>query len=1040
MSARSDWHTDLGKAAAVACIAACSFAAAWGLSFAFPAAFMELDGHAADLLHAVRYHLQGPGKVSPRIMHVVVTDRSRDELKLAGWDRRAFGRALEILHRLGARTIVCDVFFRDASFADNDALLVESARKSGNVVFPVFLVPRGPSPDAAADAVSGGDEELLERCALPARVEQEGTPPAADYLVPPFAALAEAAGTFGHINLLPDADGVSRRVPLLYRCRGVLIPSLALAASLQFLQVNPRAVQVSFGRHILLRGARFPGGPPTDITIPIDRDGSLIVDPAGPWENAGATVSMAEVLAAGSDPAARSRLRDLVEDTLLVVSDVSTMNRDHGPGIFERVYPLSGLHVSVVNSILTRRFLSRQGAPSAAVICAVLAALLCAAALRLKGLAFPAFCAALYVLWLGMSYGSFAGLGIVPGMAVPTTGFVFAAAALIVYRIVLSERARSAAEVTLESNRTLETLNADLTGQRRALEEANARLRDMERTREKAAQDVARELRAPILGLLQSVEAVRAGAAAGGASTLAEGLDTMRREAGRLIGLVNQLVGNGGAETPGGPAHRPAQEDAGRAEPPRGRYNGNEDPVLLIGARAEALGGCAAALEKEGIPSVSERRDAEGVLPCLRRRSFCAAVLDYEPGRIAAAGLVPAIRDEFPSLQVVVLSDPADISSAVECIRQGASDYLVKPVEPGLMVSAVRLCMERRNIEKQVSDLSRRLHTLALKRPEAFSRIVTISPRMLALFRYVEAIAADANPVLITGESGVGKELMAEVIHRLSGRQGACVRENVAGLDDAMITDTLFGHARGAFTDAKEARRGLVEEAGGGTLFLDEIGDLPINSQVKLLRLLEGGEYRQLGLDTARTSNARVVVATNVDLPARLKEGRFREDLFYRFTHRIDVPPLRQRVEDLPLLIDHFAAEGAASRARARPSIPKTLVELLRPYPFPGNVRELRNMVDNAMSRSADDILPLEYFREYLRRSAAGRAEAQSAGVIGEAAAFTISGGLPTLKETEGLVIDEALRRVGGNQSLAARLLGLSPSALSRRLRKGPRS
>jgi DNA-binding NtrC family response regulator len=306
---------------------------------------------------------------------------------------------------------------------------------------------------------------------------------------------------------------------------------------------------------------------------------------------------------------------------------------------------------------------------------------------------------------------------------------------------------------------------------------------------------------------------------------------------------------------------------------------------------------------------------------------------------------------------------------------------------------------------------------------------------MRSRFAYVEAIAPNSNPVLITGESGVGKELVARAIHRLSGRQGGFVSENIAGLDDTMVADTLFGHARGAFTDAEASRKGLVEEAGEGTLFLDEIGDLSMGSQVKLLRFLEEKEYRPLGSDGVRVSDARIIIATNVDIEKKLHEGAFREDLYYRLTHRIDIPPLRERLEDLPLLVDHFVESGSRALGREKPLVPEELVTLLQTYSFPGNVRELKNLIDNALSRDTSRVLSLSFFRDSIRGNG-GRGAATNLDFRLESKQITFGGEFPTLKEVEGFFIADALRKAGGNQSTAARLLGLSASALSRRLRK----
>ena len=234
----------------------------------------------------------------------------------------------------------------------------------------------------------------------------------------------------------------------------------------------------------------------------------------------------------------------------------------------------------------------------------------------------------------------------------------------------------------------------------------------------------------------------------------------------------------------------------------------------------------------------------------------------------------------------------------------------------------------------------------------AFAEIVTQNPTMHALFRYVEAIARSPQPVLITGETGTGKELMARAVHRLAAPRGDFVAVNVAGLDDQVFSDTLFGHTRGAFTGADRPREGLITRAEDGTLFLDEIGDLAAVSQVKLLRLLQEGTYYPLGADRPRQSRARVVVATNRDVVQDVQAGTFRKDLYYRLrAHHVQLPPLRARRDDLALLVTHCLAKAATALHKPVPTPPLALYQLLHTYTFPGNVRELEAMVFDAVAR-----------------------------------------------------------------------------------------
>ena len=324
-----------------------------------------------------------------------------------------------------------------------------------------------------------------------------------------------------------------------------------------------------------------------------------------------------------------------------------------------------------------------------------------------------------------------------------------------------------------------------------------------------------------------------------------------------------------------------------------------------------------------------------------------------------------------------------------------------------------------------------------LENPEAFSEIITTSAGMRSIFQYIEAIADSPRPVLITGETGVGKELVARAVHTISKRKGDFVPVNVAGLDDHVFADTLFGHKKGAFTDAREARGGLVEQAGGGTLFLDEIGDLSASSQVKLLRLLQEGEFFPLGSDVAKRSNARVVVVTNQNLEELQSSGKFRKDLYYRlYSHHIQIPTLVERREDLPVLFDHFLAKASKTLKKNKPTPPAELITLLSTYYFPGNIREFESMIFDAVSRHISGKLSMDVLKAHITQKHPAL-KTDPANLPPETTApVTFSEQLPTLKEAEQLLIDEAMYRSNGNQSIAALSLGISRQALNKRLKK----
>jgi len=313
--------------------------------------------------------------------------------------------------------------------------------------------------------------------------------------------------------------------------------------------------------------------------------------------------------------------------------------------------------------------------------------------------------------------------------------------------------------------------------------------------------------------------------------------------------------------------------------------------------------------------------------------------------------------------------------------------------------------------------------------------IITNNKDMIAAFEYIHRIAESSQPILITGETGTGKELIAKSIHKASKLKGEMVTVNAAGLDDNVFSDTLFGHVKGAFTGADRARRGLIEKANFGTLFLDEIGDLSSMSQVKLLRLLQEGEYLPIGQDESKHSTARIITATNINLWLLEGQGRFRKDLNYRLrTHHINIPPLRDRLDDLPLLVSHFLGKAAKSLNKKKPTAPKELVPLLSTHSFPGNIRELEAMIFDAVSRHTIKILNLNTFKSHMEKV---RKREKRKRTIDEPPqpSVTFPEELPTIKEATKLLVEEAMKRASGNQTIAAKMLGISRQALGKRLK-----
>ncbi len=458
-------------------------------------------------------------------------------------------------------------------------------------------------------------------------------------------------------------------------------------------------------------------------------------------------------------------------------------------------------------------------------------------------------------------------------------------------------------------------------------------------------------------------------------------------------------------------------------------------PVVLVDDEEDILFGAEYLLNSHGITAVTALSDGRELLPLLARQTAGAIVLDLIMPHLSGIELLPQLAREYPEIPVLVMTASQEVETAVSCMKEGAFDYLVKPVEESRFISSVRRALEIRALRQEIGSLRSSLMGEGVGHPEVFAPIITRNHRMQRLFRYVEAIADSGEPVLITGETGTGKELVAQAIHRLSGRAGEMVSLNTAGLDDNLFSDTLFGHIRGAFTGADREREGLIAKAAGGTLFLDEIGDLKPASQVKLLRLLQAQSYYPIGSDVPRTSDARILAATNQPLQRRMDRGKFRQDLYFRLSsHPIELPPLRERLDDLPLLLRHFIDEAAQALGRPAPRIPGELITLLSLYDFPGNIRELRALVFNAMAQHRGGAtLALESFEQVVRKDRESGVSTPSLHPD-EAPALAIPGRFPTLKEADHFLVDEAMRRADHNQGIAAMLLGISRQSLNRRL------
>jgi len=451
--------------------------------------------------------------------------------------------------------------------------------------------------------------------------------------------------------------------------------------------------------------------------------------------------------------------------------------------------------------------------------------------------------------------------------------------------------------------------------------------------------------------------------------------------------------------------------------------------ILVVDDDEAVLNAVRRALRAEGFENVLMCRDPRDVQPLLDAEPVSLILLDLMMPHISGRELLERIAATHPEIPVVVVTAEHEIRTAVDCMKTGAYDYLLKPVAGPELAAVIARALEHRELREENARLRSKLLLRELTRPEQFDEIITVDPAMLALFAYLEVIAGGANPVLISGETGTGKELFARAIHNVSGRRGPFVAVNVAGLDDTMFADTLFGHKPGSFTGATGTRKGMIETAGRGTLFLDEIGDLSEASQVKMLRVLQEREYHALGDDKPKPLEARVVAATHQD-PAKL-----RRDLYFRLrAYHVRIPPLRERAGDLPALIHHFVREAAHDLGRKPPVVPERLYRLLSRYEFPGNVRELRAMVFDAVARHTGGPLPVEPFLESTGTLDVDEQENGGANEVAHGAVITEAAWGEFERRNLLNALERANWKIAGKGG-AAELLGIKPSTLESRMK-----
>ncbi len=416
--------------------------------------------------------------------------------------------------------------------------------------------------------------------------------------------------------------------------------------------------------------------------------------------------------------------------------------------------------------------------------------------------------------------------------------------------------------------------------------------------------------------------------------------------------------------------------------------------------------------EKDG-HEVLKASNSKEAIKYLDREIFDVIISDIKLPDINGIELLKIIKDKSGDIPVILITAYASTSSAIEALKNGAEDYIIKPFDIDELRIVVKKAYERKKLFVENLKLKREL-----EKQKSFHGIISQNKKMKEIFLLVEKIADTDSHVLITGESGTGKDMIAKAIHERSGREGNFVSINCSAIPDTLLESELFGHKKGAFTGAVEDKEGLFESAHRGTLFLDEIGEMPYPLQAKLLRVIQDKKIRRIGSTREIKVDVRIVAATNYNIEKLVRDGKFREDLFYRLNViRINLPPLRERLEDIPILVEYFVEKFSKKFQKRIKGISPDVFSLFFKYNWPGNVRELENTIEKMVLLEESEILTLNYVPDEVKRKAKLYEE--------EDVVFEI-GFEKYLDEKIKEVILRALDKAKGNKKKASELLKLS--------------
>ena len=448
----------------------------------------------------------------------------------------------------------------------------------------------------------------------------------------------------------------------------------------------------------------------------------------------------------------------------------------------------------------------------------------------------------------------------------------------------------------------------------------------------------------------------------------------------------------------------------------------NHTPILVVDDDVGLLSSIKATLVSSGIPEPVLVSDSRRVMDLVREHRFMLVFLDLVMPHTNGMEVLQQIKKEFPEIECVIVTATDDVSSAVQAMKYGAYDYLVKPLNSEKLIIVINRALERYNLRQGLALFEKKQSFSDLKNPQAFTDMIAEDESMALVFHQAESVAPTDYSVVISGESGTGKEMLARIIHYLSNRSnGPFFAVNMGAFSRTLFEDEFFGHTKGAYTGAVSEKKGFFEAARGGTLFLDEITELEPSLQGKLLRVLQESELYRLGSTRLENVDVRIVAATNRDINGEIEDGRFRADLFYRLNMcHIKVPPLRDRKKDILPLAHHFLKIHALKNEKEIDSLSQDLAGRLLEYPFPGNVRELENIMAAAILLEKGKVLTLSSVSALLANSEPGQGCNQE---------------LITLSELEKLHIQKVLEAMNGNRTRAAKILGIGLRTLQRKIK-----